>query len=196
MKRVLPLCCSTFLLAATFSTAHAQADRFAYAITDLTKDGSSWNALRKLDLQTGAYSDVLFNGSDEKTVRYNAVTRKQELLKEDPQYGTMLFAPFSTGVAAAAFDRQHNRLYFSPMFVDQLRYIDLSTMKVYSVEQPFTGAGTMHNDEAKVVTRMVIAPDGTGYAISNDGNAFVQFTTGKKPTITQLGSLIDDPAND
>jgi hypothetical protein len=108
----------------------------------------------------------------------------------------MLFAPFSTGVAAAAFDRQHNRLYFSPMFVDQLRYIDLSTMKVYSIEQPFTGAGTMHNEEAKVVTRMVIAPDGTGYAISNDGNAFVQFTTGKKPTITQLGSLLDDPAND
>jgi hypothetical protein len=129
-------------------------------------------------------------------VRYNAVTRKQELLKVDPQYGTTLFAPFSTGVAAAAFDRQHNRLYFSPMFVDQLRYIDLSTMKVYSIEQPFTGAGTMHNEEGKVVTRMVIAPDGTGYAISNDGNAFVQFTTGKKPSITQLGALIDDPAND
>jgi hypothetical protein len=108
----------------------------------------------------------------------------------------MLFAPFSTGVAAAAFDRQHNRLYFSPMFVDQLRYIDLATMKVYSIPQPFTGAGTMHNDEAKVVTRMVIAPDGTGYAISNDGKAFVRFSTGKNPDITQLGTLVDDPAND
>lgn len=194
MKRMSALCgCALFL--SFFSNVHAQADRFAYAITDLTKDGSAWNALRKLDLQSGAYSDVLFNGSDEKTARYDVITHKQEAQKEDPQYGTMLLAPFSTGVAAAAYDRQHNRLYFSPMFIDQLRYIDLSTMTVYSFSQPFTGAGTMHGDEAKVVTRMVIAPDGTGYAISNDGNAFVQFSTGKKPTITQMGSLVDDPAN-
>jgi hypothetical protein len=81
------------------------------------------------------------------------------------------------------------------MFIDQLRYIDMNTMQLYSFSEPFTGAGTMHNDEAKVVTRMVIAPDGTGYAISNDGKAFVRFSTGKKPEITQLGSLVDDPAN-
>lgn len=196
MKPLFTFCSSTILLTATFSNAHAQNDRFAYAITDLTKEGSAWNALRKLDLQTGAYSDVLFNGSDEKTVRYDALSRKEELQKEDAQYGTMLFAPFSTGVAAAAYDRQHNRLYFSPMFIDQLRYIDLATMKVYSLAGSFTGAGTMHNDEAKVVTRMVIAPDGNGYAISNDGNSFVQFTTGKKPAVMQLGALLDDPAND
>jgi len=196
MKRALYACLPTLLLASTFSIAHAQNDRFAYAITDLTKEGSAWNALRKLDLETGAYSDVLYNGSNEKTARYNAVTRKEEVLKEDPQYGTSLLAPFSTGVAAAAFDRQHNRLYFSPMFIDQLRYLDLSTMKLYSIDQPFTGVGNMHNDEGKVITRMVIAPDGNGYAISNDGSAFVRFTTGKKPSITSLGSLVDDPANE
>ncbi|HUQ96503.1 MAG TPA: T9SS type A sorting domain-containing protein, partial [Chitinophagaceae bacterium] len=197
MKQVLPFCFSALLLALTFSKAQAQKnDRFAYAITDLTNEGSAWNALRKLDLHTGAYSKVLFNGSDEKTVRYNAISRKAEEQKADEQYGTMLQAPFSTGVAAAAYDRQHNRLYFSPMFIDQLRYIDLSDMKLYSLDQAFTGAGNMHNDEAKVVTRMVISPDGTGYAITNDGQSFVQFTTGKKPAITQLGSLVDDPAND
>jgi hypothetical protein len=196
MKRALYACLPTLLLASTFSIAHAQNDRFAYAITDLTKEGSAWNALRKLDLETGAYSDVIYNGSNEKIAHYNAVTRKEEILKEDPQYGTSLLAPFSTGVAAAAFDRQHNRLYFSPMFIDQLRYLDLSTMKLYSIEQPLTGVGNMHNDEGKVITRMVIAPDGNGYAISNDGNAFVRFTTGKKPSITALGSLLDDPANE
>ncbi len=196
MKRIASACSLTFLFLSGFSIAHAQADRFAYAITDLTGEGSSWNVLRKLDLQTGAYSDVLFDGTNEKTVRYNAVSRKEEVQKEDAQYGTMLLAPFSTGVAAAAYDRQHNRLYFSPMFIDQLRYIDLKTMQLFSIDQPFTGAGTMHNDEAKVVTRMVIAPDGTGYAITNDGKSFVQFTTGKKPTITQQGSLVNDPAND
>jgi len=30
------------------STVHAQNDRFAYAITDLSKEGAGWNALRKL----------------------------------------------------------------------------------------------------------------------------------------------------
>jgi hypothetical protein len=195
MKHLLHLFFLGFLLS-TFSKAHAQADRFAYAITDLTKEGSAWNALRKLDLQTGAYSDVLFDGSNDKIKHYDAVSRKERLLKEDAQYGMMLFAPFSTGVAAAAYDRQHNRLYFSPMFVDELRYIDLNTMKLYTVaDRPLTGSGTLHNDEAKVVTRMVITPNGTGYAISNDGNTFVQFSTGKKSAITALGNLVDDPKN-
>ncbi|MGZ3898643.1 MAG: T9SS type A sorting domain-containing protein, partial [Flavisolibacter sp.] len=82
-----------------------------------------------------------------------------------------------------------------PMFIDQLRYIDLSSMKIYYVTQTFTQMGNMHNDEAKVITRMVIAPDGNGYAISNDGNNFIRFSTGKKPSIVQLGSLVDDASN-
>jgi len=39
----------------TSSTLHAQNDRFAYAITDLSKEGAGWNALRRIDLQTGQY---------------------------------------------------------------------------------------------------------------------------------------------
>jgi len=82
------------------------------------------------------------------------------------------------------------------MFVDQLRYIDLKSMKVYFVtDQVFTGSGNMHNDEGKIITRMVIAPDGYGYAISNDGNTFLRFSTGKKIKVEQLGALVDDPAN-
>jgi hypothetical protein len=109
----------------------------------------------------------------------------------------MLQSPFATGVAAAAYDKKHSRLYFTPMFVDQLRYIDLRTMKVYYVsDQPFTKLGSMHNDEGKIITRMVIAPDGYGYAISNDGNTFIRFSTGKKTTtIEQLGTLVDDASN-
>jgi hypothetical protein len=69
-------------------------------------------------------------------------------------------------------------------------------MKVFYVSgQGFTGSGSMHSDEGKVVTRMVIAPDGNGYAITNDAKTFIRFTTGKKPKITPLGSLVDDPSN-
>lgn len=190
---------SGFFLAIAFSLTiitNAQNDRFAYAITDLTKEGSGWNALRKLDLQTGEYSTILLNGIDIKTEVYNAVSRKKIVQQPDARFGTMLQAPFSTGVAAAAYDRKNNRLYFTPMFIDQLRYIDLKTMRVYYVaDEVFTKLGSMHNDQAKCITRMVIAPDGNGYAISNDGNTVIQFTTGKKIKIKQLGALVDDPGN-
>jgi hypothetical protein len=197
MRRVLP---ATLLSAAlaltTYSGLHAQNDRFAYAITDLSKDGAGWNAIRRLDLQSGQYSDVLLNGSDQQTIVFDATTKKQYAQPVDARYGNLLASPFSTGVAAAAYDKKHNRLYFTPMFIDQLRYVDLRTMKVYYVTgQAFTKAGNMHNDEGKIITRMVIAPDGAGYAISNDGNTFIRFSTGKKTKIEQLGSLVDDPAN-
>jgi hypothetical protein len=195
MRAALRTSIFTSLLVTTL-TSQAQTDRFSYAITDITKDGASWNALRKLDLQTGQYSDILFNGSDAKTIAYDAATRKAVEQKSDPKWGTSLNNPFSTGVAALAYDRRHNRLYYTPMFIDQLRYIDLSNMKVYYVtDKAFSGLGTMHGDEGKIVTRMVINPDGTGYAITNDANTFVQFTTDKNPKVTALGSLVDDPSN-
>jgi hypothetical protein len=195
MRRALPFA----VLSASFfvtSILHAQNDRFAYAITDLTKEGASWNALRKIDLQTGQYSNVLLNGADNKTIVYDAMSKRQLIQQADAKYGTMLQSPFATGVAAAAYDKKHNRLYFTPMFVDQLRYIDLKTMKVYYVNGAFTKSGNMHNDESKIITRMAIAPDGYGYAISNDGNTFIRFSTGKKATsIEQLGTLVDDASN-
>jgi hypothetical protein len=185
---------STVLLSSI--TTFAQNDRFSYAITDITKEGAGWNVLRKIDLQTGQISDVLLNGLDPKVSVYDAGTRKALAQLPDAKFGTALQHPFSTGVAALAFDRRHNRLYFTPMFVDQLRYIDLSSMKVYYVtDKAFTGLGNMHNDEGKIVTRMVINPDGLGYAITNDANTFIQFTTDKNPKITSLGSLVDDPSN-
>ena len=186
---------STLLFSATVS--QAQQDRFTYVITDLNQQGSGWNALRKLDLSTGAYSDVLLNGTDASIAVFDAASRKQLQLAPDARFGTLLQTPFSTGVAAAAYDSRHHRLYYTPMFVDQLRYIDMKTMKVYYVaDQVLSKSGDMHNDEAKCITRMVIAPDGNGYAISNDGNALIQFTTnGKQTKIKHLGGLVDHPSN-
>ena len=42
---------------------------------------------------------------------------------------------------------------------------------------------------------MVIAADGNGYALTNDGSRLVRFTTGKKVTITDLGPVVDDESN-
>lgn len=196
MRRVLPSAFFSAAMVISFFAAEAQNDRFAYAITDITKDGAGWNALRRIDLQTGAYSEILLNGTDPSLAAYDATSKKQLQLQPDAKWGNLLQTPFSTGVAAAAYDKRHNRLYYTPMFVDQLRYIDLRNMKVYHVsEGAFSGMGNMHNDEAKIITRMVIMPDGNGYAINNDGTSLVRFSTGKKPKIEQLGTLVDDPAN-
>ncbi|HLF46193.1 MAG TPA: T9SS type A sorting domain-containing protein [Chitinophagaceae bacterium] len=188
-----------FLLATLCFTIiiQAQHDRFVYAITDLQQAGSGWNALRKLDLKSGEYSPVLLNGTDATVPIYDATTRNAFKVAPDLRYGNIMQTPFNTGVAAMAYDKKNNRIYFTPMFIDQLRYIDLKTMKVFYInDQPFTGFGNMHNEEGKIISRMVIAPDGMGYAITNDGSSLIKFTTGKKIQITQLGSLADDPAND
>ena len=103
--------------------------------------------------------------------------------------------PFSTNSAALAYDKKHERLYYTPMSINQLRYIDLKSGKIYFFEEEAFGTVKHGGDAANQITRMVIASNNDGYALTNDGNHFIRFTTGKKPTITDLGALTDDPAN-
>jgi len=105
--------------------------------------------------------------------------------------------PFATNSAAMAYDKKHDRLYYTPMGINQLRYIDLKakTPKIYYFEDEAFGVVQGHWDVAAQITRMVIASDGDGYALTNDANHLIRFTTGKKPTITDLGAVTDDAAN-
>ena len=195
MRKNLPFSLSIGAIFLGISAIQAQ-DRFAFAVTDVNQTTGGWTVLRKLNLQTGIYSDALLNGVDGKTVAYNANSKLQVDVNVDARSAVNSSVPFSTGVAAIAYDRRNNRLYYTPMFIDQLRYVDLKTMKVfYITDQSFTSIANGHNDEANVVTRMVITPDGNGYAVTNDANTFIRFSTGKKLVIEQLGSLVDDPAN-
>jgi Secretion system C-terminal sorting domain len=105
--------------------------------------------------------------------------------------------PFATTSAACAYDKKHQRLYYTPMGIAQLRYIDLKAKKptVYYFEDETFGAVTGMHDGGNQITRMVIASDGNGYALSNNGDHLVRFTTGKKPQITDLGSITDVAEN-
>ena len=103
--------------------------------------------------------------------------------------------PFATNSAAMAYDKKHERLYYTPMSINQLRYIDLKSGKIYYFEDEAFGTVKQGGDVANQITRMVVASDGEGYALTNDGNHLIRFTTGKKPTITDLGALTDDAAN-
>ena len=176
--------------------AISQSDRFAYAITDINKEGANWSFLRKVDLQTGAYGDVLLNGTDVARLAYDAATKKQMTAPlTDARYGNLANAAFGTGVAAAAYDKRHDRLYYTPMFFDQLRYIDLKTMNVYFVAGNFSGQANKAADQSNIITRMVIADDGDGYALTNDGTHLVRFSTAKKAEVSDLGTLVDAAEN-
>lgn len=194
MRKILPCLLVSFF---SFFVANSQTDRFAYAITDVNKEGANWSFLRKIDLKTGAFSEVVLNGNDASTPAYDDATKKQllEPLK-DARFGNTANAAFGTGVAAIALDKRNNRLYYTPMFIDQLRYIDLKTMKVYFVTgAEFTGIKTKATDQSNIVTRMAIGGDGKGYALTNDANHLLQFTTGKKISVIDMGGLVDDPGN-
>src|ERR1700682_3899184 len=49
------------------------------------------------------------------------------------EFSSILLNVQDTSVAAIAYDRRANRLYYTPMNIDQLHYIDLSTMKSFTV---------------------------------------------------------------
>ena len=103
--------------------------------------------------------------------------------------------PFATNSAAMAYDKKHERLYYTPMGINQLRYIELKSNRIYYFENEPFGTVNGTGDGANQICRMVIASDGNGYALSNDGNHFMRFTTGKDPVITDLGALSDDASN-
>lgn len=104
--------------------------------------------------------------------------------------------PFATSSAAMAYDKKHNRLYYTPMFINQLRYIDLKSGKVYFLEDEAFGAADLRTNPGNQITRMTMGADGSGYALTNDASQLIRFTTGKKPVITHLGAIADDAADE
>jgi hypothetical protein len=109
--------------------------------------------------------------------------------------GNQYDKPFATNSAAMAYDKKHERLYYTPMGFNQLRYIDLKSNKIYYFENEPFGTVNGPGDGANQICRMVIGSDGNGYALTNDGNHLIRFTTGKNPVITDLGALSDDASN-
>jgi hypothetical protein len=184
------------------NSAKSQTDHFAYAITAVNKGGGEWVALRKLDTRLGEFGDILLNvkedypnlfdfpGAEKYAFQMAAIPVNNISSNQNTQPGT------GNSVAAIAYDKKSNRLYYTPMNIDQLCYIDLYSMKVFTVaDQFFSRAGKYDSKDAGPINRLVIAPDGYGYTITNDGNHLLRFTTTGSPILTDLGDLQDDPLN-
>ena len=182
----------SFVIAALFSlNASAQSSK-AFAFTAETKGAYTWNVLREIDLSTGEVVRTIYNPSENKPVKFEATANSRVAgnLNQLP-------SPTTAGVAAAAYDGKHNRLYFSQMWNNELRYFDLNSnqeVKVVINTDAAYSTGN-RNGESNIVTRMTFASDGNGYALTNDGNQLIRFTTDEKPVVTNLGSLIDSKKN-
>ena len=159
------------------SIVNGQSDNTGYAVTDSITTGIKWNFLRTVDIKTGNYSDTLVR-----------LLSANELL---PNNG---ITPWN-GVAAIAHDKKSKRVYFTSLLLDKLSYVDLKTMTVHVALNNFTGLLPKQTDQSNIFTRMVIAEDGYGYALTNDGNHLVRFTTGNTHTATDLGPLADAQSN-
>lgn len=181
----------------TFVSAQEPANN-AYAITSESIGSSVWTEVKLIDLATGQVMKNVFENSKADYHLYDARSSKQiTIAKNDSSSAMNDLRPFAGYSAACAFDKRKNRLYYAPLFINQLRYIDLSTgtPSVYIFKDEKLSNAPDVEAEENQVTRMVIASDGNGYALNNSGSHLVQFTTGENPLITDLGELHDSPEN-
>ena len=154
------------------------------------------NKVQVYAIDASGKTKVISNGEEASKYRTAGnkivIVRTNSSFNQKPQYDN----PFATNSAALAYDKKHERLYYTPMGINQLRYIDLKskTPKVYYFEDEAFGTVKGQWDAPNQITRMVIASDGNGYALTNDANHLIRFTTGKKPEITDLGAVIENAA--
>ena len=181
-----------FLLSAflsiTFLSA-AQKSAFVYVIS-AAENEASWMNIQMMNSKKGELVQTIYDYRKQHPAIIDIETNQQRTTSG----GTF---PTYTSVAAAAYDGKTQRMFFIPMRIAELRWADVRTpseAKYYTTSSPQLHELNL-NDPANHITRMVIAADGYGYAITNDGNHFYRFTTGKKPQLTDLGNLVDAADN-
>lgn len=167
------------------STNFAQKSSFVYAISS-PENQSNWTSIQMMNSRQGTIVQTVFDPAKKYVAIFNAVTEKN-----------INAWPTATTVAAAAFDASNQRMFFIPMRVPELRWADVrepSSPKFYTLTSPLLSQLNL-NDPANHITRMTIAADGYGYAVTNDGNHLYRFSTGKKPVLVDLGNIVDAATN-
>ena len=182
MKRIiLPLVIVSAIIG---GNAYAQSNR-AFSVTSEAKGSVNWLNVQEITLNSGSTTKTIYSPAQNKSVNFLGTT----------SVGSNSVAT-ENGVAAAAFDAKNNRLYFTLMHGTDLRYFDLNSSEPKVVINNDANFSTgVKVDESNVITRMTFAADGYGYALTNDGNQLIRFSTGSQPEITKLGSLIDSKNN-
>lgn len=173
-------------------------DNNAYAITSEVKGAFEWTEVKLINLDNGeVVSNIFQNNKKDYAVFDGKTSRQITLAAENDSTSANNQRPFAGLSAACAYDKKTNRLYYAPLYLNELRYLDLSAKipSVYIFENESFSKAEDLEQEANQITRMVIASDGNGYALNNDGSHLVRFTVGNNFDATDLGSLYDASSN-
>lgn len=194
-QRILQTTFLAFISSMVFSQAPGPNEAFAFTYS--VPGSGKIQDIKLVDLHTGIVTRSLYENKQSFRIM-SAVTGRLLHTGDQLAANDSLLQPLATTVAASAYDEKNNRLYFTPLGVNQLRYIDLSqpgsTTFNYVDGIPF-GASRGLFDVPNQITRMTIDAEGIGYALSNDGNHLIRFTTSGKPVITDLGAVADNSIN-
>ena len=197
-----------------FFSGFSQQSNLAYAITGQSNANFNWTDIRVIDMATGNTNATLFENGKTKFSFVDAETKRvidQLAISGNPaaltqnniaiSANTISIAnpsPTSLMSAAAAYDKRHDKLFFASMRTGQLMWLDLrsgnGTPSFYTIQKPLI-SNVDYNDESFNITRMTIGADGNGYALTNDANHLIRFTTSSKTIITDMGSLVDADSN-
>ncbi len=203
-----------------FLPGFSQLSSRAFAITGQGNGNFNWTDIREIDMSSGNINATLFeNGKtkfslldadtkkpvDQITIQGNTGGTSQNNVIVSPQIivsadKIIVANPSPTLLmsAAAAYDKKHDKLFFASMRTGQLTWLDLrnasGTPSFYTIQKPLV-SNVDYNDESFNITRMTIGSDGNGYALTNDANHLIRFTTGNKVVISDLGNIVDAESN-
>lgn len=183
----------TYLYAAAlFGSLSVQAQQkeifFASSSADLP---NQWLNIQSMQLSEDQPMKTIYDFRQSGSILLNGYTSRPF------NTGTLQSEPTETMVAATAYSNDSRRLFFVPMKKAELRWVEWDAKGIpsfYAVTSPLLGQLDMEKPENQI-TRMTVGVDGFGYALTNDGNHLIRFTTGPKPTIIDLGNLIDASSN-
>ena len=183
-KLILPI---AVLVAMFANNVNAQSAKI-YAITGETQGNVNWNSVREINSADGAVKTTLYNPSAKQTLSYQSYKNRNVAPTAEPAV---------SAIAAAAYDVKNNRLYYTNMRGTTLNYVDLNenNLTVVSNDDAIFNTGDKFKTEASIITRMTFGADGAGYALTNDGEHLVKFTTESNAVVTDLGRLIDGANN-
>jgi len=184
-KIILPLVIVSAMIG---GNAYAQSNR-AFSVTSEAKGSVNWLNVQEINLTSGSTIKSVYSPSATTSVKFDGSAAALRTVNPNS-------IATESGVAAAAYDAKNNRLYYTLMHGTDLRYFDLNSTETKVVINNDNNFSTgVKVDESNVITRMTFAADGFGYALTNDGNQLIRFSTGAQPEITKLGSLIDSKNN-
>jgi len=205
-----------FFFLSTFCLNSFSQQNRAFAITGQGKESFNWSDIRSIDMTSGNVVGLLFENGKSKFSYKDAETNRtidQLFLKgitELPSLANIqakispleinLKNPSPTFLmsAAIAYDKKHQKLFFASMHTQKLIWLDMSNNNgipaFYTIEKPLVENKNI-SDIAYDITRMTMGANGNGYALTNDANHLITFTTGQKIVITDLGNLVDAESN-